>query len=102
MAMRSRAYWAALVERHAGSGLTGAEFCRREGVDNAQFYAWKSKLKLAAKSESSKSLVPVTVVPATTVEVVFPCGAIMKMPAFEGAIRPLVRGLLERGDDAER
>ena len=102
MARRSRAYWAELVERHADSGLTGAEFCRREGVDNNQFYAWKSKLKLAPKTASAKSLVPVTVLAPAMVEIALPCGATMKVPVNEGAIRPVVRALLEGGDDAER
>ena len=43
-ARRSRAQWQALLARSARSGLSVAEFCRREGVSTASFYTWRKRL----------------------------------------------------------
>jgi hypothetical protein len=47
-ARRSRAQWQALLGRSARSGLSVAEFCRREGVSTASFYTWRKRLGAAA------------------------------------------------------
>jgi hypothetical protein len=38
------ALWQKRVERQPGSGLSVQEYCRREGVSTAAFYAWKRRL----------------------------------------------------------
>ena len=47
-ARRSRAQWQALLARSARSGLSVAEFCRREGVSTASFYTWRKRLGAGA------------------------------------------------------
>ncbi len=37
--------WRRVVERQQASGLTIAAFCRRMGVPEASFYAWRRKLR---------------------------------------------------------
>ena len=42
-ARRSCAQWQGLIERAAGSPLSIAAFCRREGVSTASFYSWRRR-----------------------------------------------------------
>ncbi len=46
-ARRSRGQWQALLARATRSGLSVAEFCRREGVSTASFYTWRKRLGAA-------------------------------------------------------
>src|SRR6056297_817438 len=39
-----REFWRAAVELHAESGLSVHEFCQREGLGQASFYAWRKRL----------------------------------------------------------
>jgi hypothetical protein len=39
-----RAYWESAVELHRSSGLGVRDFCEREGLSPANFYAWRRKL----------------------------------------------------------
>lgn len=41
---RSEATWRELFARQAGSGLTAAEFCRREGINKNVFHRWRVML----------------------------------------------------------
>jgi hypothetical protein len=47
---RSRAYWEAQVENWRGSGLTRAEYCRREGINPQQLTNWKSRIGARAQA----------------------------------------------------
>jgi hypothetical protein len=46
---RSRADWRRLLSRQAHSGLSIAEFCRREGVRPQSLSWWRWKLRAAAE-----------------------------------------------------
>jgi hypothetical protein len=48
-----REQWRQRIERQRGSGLSIAEFCRREGVSQASFHAWKRKLRSSAYTSPS-------------------------------------------------
>jgi len=49
---RTKAQWQALIEEHAQSGLTAAEFCRQHGINDKYFSLRKqSLLKADPKSE---------------------------------------------------
>lgn len=41
---RLAAVWRRRVEQQAVSGLSVAEYCGREGISTANFYAWKRRL----------------------------------------------------------
>ncbi len=41
------ASWQKRVERQLRSGLSVQEYCRREGVSPASFYAWKRRLRVS-------------------------------------------------------
>lgn len=40
-----RAYWREVVERQANSGLSGAAFCKSEGIAAHTFYGWRARLR---------------------------------------------------------
>ena len=76
-----RAEWEEVVKRHAESGLTGVEFCRREGINLWQFKRWRSAMKpcrgsgkfvqvKASKEEAPKS---------GGIEIEFPSGLILRV-----------------------
>jgi putative transposase len=46
-ARRTQAQWQSVLARAAGSDLSVAEFCRREGVSTASFYTWRKRLGCA-------------------------------------------------------
>jgi hypothetical protein len=41
----NRKFWQMAIEMQRESGLSIAEFCRREGLQAAMYYAWRRKLK---------------------------------------------------------
>ena len=52
------ARWQQRLERQPASGLSIVAFCRREGVSDASFHAWKRKLRssLPARPESREAV----------------------------------------------
>jgi transposase-like protein len=42
---RGEGAWSEVVARHAESGLTVREFCRREGLSAWSLYEWRSRLR---------------------------------------------------------
>ena len=50
-----RDQWRQRIDRQQQSGLTVAEFSRREGLSAATFYAWKRKLRGKSASRSKRA-----------------------------------------------
>lgn len=75
----ARVRWEELLAQQAGSGLSVAEFCRRNEVSAASFYQWRKKLGQA--KQASCGFVPISLATAATVRVTFPCGAVVQVPA---------------------
>jgi transposase-like protein len=85
--------WRSRLARYRKSGLTVAEFCRSEGVSNPSFYQWRKRLdedsqskrarqsKASSKSHRSRPFVPVRVSSTAWVEVEFPNGVRIRVPA---------------------
>lgn len=90
--------WLRRIQRFSQSGLTVAEFCDREQVSVAAFYQWRRKLvtlanppqatareqdglPLSPSSGSPNGFVPVRVLPSSTIEVRFPNGVVLTLPA---------------------
>ena len=46
--------WRRRIERQRSSGLSIAEFCRREGLSQASFHAWKRKLRTSSSPAPSQ------------------------------------------------
>ena len=70
--------WRRLVTQHASSGLSVAEFCRRQDVSQPSFYQWRKRLR--AEVAEVGSFVPVSVLGAAAVEIELPCGALVRVP----------------------
>jgi hypothetical protein len=47
--------WRQRIRRQTSSGLSMAEFCRREGVSARLFYAWRDRLKKRSPSACAES-----------------------------------------------
>ena len=83
--------WRELLNRQASSDLSVREFCKREGLTESQFYAWR-RTSGERDSESSPSFVPVVVSdeptnePSIAIELVG--GHVLKLPASTSAARP--------------
>jgi len=80
----ARQLWVERLARFSASGLRPAEFCAREGVSPASFYAWKRRLHdgAAPAHPDAPRLVPVHVVPAPAsapVELVLPSGCLLRL-----------------------
>ena len=86
-----RAQWRERLRRFERSKLSVVEFCRREQVSAPSFYQWRRKLSKAAASAPSRpsppraNFVPVQLagVSAISLEVRFPNGAQLKLPAAD-------------------
>jgi hypothetical protein len=88
---RRRDVWRERLGRFEQCGGTVAEFCRREAVSAATFYAWRARLKAEVKAESQAapraSFVPVRlpeVVPEVVpgperLEIELPNGAVVRV-----------------------
>ena len=85
------AQWLDRLRRFARSKLPVSEFCRREGVSAASFYQWRRRLTAgrsvarpaAEDSPPRASFVPVQLMSATQLEVAFPNGARLTLPAHD-------------------
>lgn len=103
--------WRERLRRFDRSGLTVLEFCEREGVSTASFYAWRRRLASHAepdprpvRSAQRPLFVPVSVRSAAAgVQIELPGGAIVRIPpaADEGLLRCCIRAAAELGRDAE-
>jgi len=82
-----RAQWRERLRRFERSKLSVVEFCRREQVSAPSFYQWRRKLSVAAADAPSRpsgaNFVPVQLTSAIGLEVRFPNGAQLKLPASD-------------------
>ena len=78
-----RQLWHQRLQRFRHSGLSVADFCDREEVSVASFYAWKRRLHdNAAPASAPPGFVPVRVLPPAhraPVELVLPSGFVLRL-----------------------
>jgi transposase-like protein len=63
-----------------GSGLSVREYCLRHRLAESAFHFWRRELQRRDDELQSPAFVPVTVVPASTIEVRCPSGDIITLP----------------------
>src|SRR5688500_19379117 len=90
--------WRERLERHARSGVSIAEFCRRERLSPPSFYQWRKRLSGVRCAADRPRFVPVHRAEdsgaaggaggAGGAEIELPGGAVVRLPA--GASRELV------------
>src|SRR5689334_17287994 len=72
------------LDRFLTSGLAVADFCEREGMSTASFYAWRRRLQADTAPDAliEPRLVPVRLVPpppSATVELLLPSGCVLRL-----------------------
>ena len=93
------AAWRRRLARHASSGLTAAEFCRRERVSVSLWKYWRQRIERAAppppriQRPSAESFQPIEIIPRRSVLVRFPGGATLEIPDDRV---DLVRAVIDR------
>ena len=91
--------WVERLERFAVRKQSVAACCAAEGVSTANFYLWRRRLTPPASVPSvvGPSVVPLRVapVPATSIELALPGGAVLRFPIDAGPalIVAVLRGL---------
>ena len=96
--------WRERLERHARSGFSIAEFCRRERLSPPSFYQWRKRLSVAPCAVGRPRFVPVHRAEdsgtADGVEIELPGGVRVRLPA--SASRELVTAAIEAAARAGR
>jgi hypothetical protein len=116
-----RTEWRARLARQATSGLSVAEFCRREGISAASYYHWRSRLAetcgpaLSAVRESQSPAAPSSLAEVRFVQMALPTpqreddwfelkfldGAVLRWPSQNLAALDLALArLIGRGSNA--
>ena len=94
MSDSKRQEWIARLERFQEQKPSSVPaFCRTEGISTASFYLWRRRLA----DESRQTTTPAAFVPLTiahtpqpaSVEVAFPNGIVLRLPADEHSLRAL-------------
>jgi transposase-like protein len=86
---QKRLLWRKRLQRFARSKLSVTEFCRREGVSAASFYQWRRKMADSLPDDAAQQLpgqarfIPVEVAATTGLEVYFPNGVRLTLPASD-------------------
>lgn len=80
-------HWRVVLADWRVSGLSIREFCRRRQLAEPSFYSWRRELlkRDKAPSQPAPTFVPVTVVPAATVEVRCPSGHVVTLSSVDPA-----------------
>lgn len=82
--------WRKRLGRFTRSQMTVAEFCRREEVSVAAFYQWRRRLAETATAQeatftpsATPTFIPVQVTGGANLQVVFPNGTRLTLPAHD-------------------
>jgi transposase len=86
--------WQQRLLRFERSGLSVAAFCNREGFSTPSFYAWRRRLRSDAPvAPDGPRFLPVQVLSSPPIEVVLPCGTVLRLTA--GCDLAFIRSLVE-------
>jgi len=92
-----RDQWLAWVAEQAESGLSVQQFCTERQISVASFYGWRRKV-LGKQDSRSAAFVSVLVArEPSRLEIELPCGAMLRVPHDDNALRQVLRVLLELG-----
>lgn len=102
------AAWERRVAAQGRSRLTVAEFCRREGVSPASFYAWRKRLQQPEAAAGSEPLFVALQMPDVPpwsggLQIELPGGAVVRLPAEAPAalVTTAVRAAMSDGRGQE-
>jgi transposase-like protein len=107
-ASRSMAVWKRRVAEQRRSRLTVAEFCRREGVSPASFYAWRKRLQKPEAAAGGEPLFVALQMPEAPhwpdgLQIELPGGAVVRLPAEAPAalVTTAIRAAMNDGSGGE-
>src|SRR3954467_15083047 len=81
-------FWREALAAWQASGLSVRQYCRRHDLAEPSFYHWRRELQRRVgrpASSSAPAFVPVTVLPAVTLEVLCPSGHVVTLPTADAA-----------------
>jgi hypothetical protein len=85
--VRKRSEWLDRLRRFSRSNLSVSEFCRGEKVSVPSYYQWRRKLAEAMSEVDAggqpATFIPVQVAGSAEVQVTFPNGARLTLPALD-------------------
>ena len=97
--------WRERLNRWRKSGLSVAEFCRRERVAEPSFYLWRQRLSAETVQASTPRFVelPMAAWPAVGVQVTLPSGAIVALSGQASAelVAAVVRAAMHAPGEGE-
>jgi hypothetical protein len=76
--------WRELIAAQARSGLSIREFCESRELREPNFYAWRRELAkrdAGAAKVVAPTFVPVQILPSAAIEVTWPTGVVVRVPA---------------------
>ena len=91
MSESKRHEWTARLRRFQENPSSVAAFCRQEDISSASFYLWKRRLAVEPTTPTP-TFVPLTIAHTPTappVEVAFPNGIVIRIPADTQSLRIL-------------
>jgi hypothetical protein len=102
-------FWRKMLGRWQRSGGSVRGFCAEQGLSEPAFYSWRRTLAARDQEAASRqprprrprgrgasAFVPVRVLPAAALEVVFPDGRVVRVPAgFDAATLRQLLGVLD-------
>lgn len=89
--------WREWIAAQRRSGQTVEAFCKSVKVSTQSFYRWRTKLgdSKPVADAASPGFIPLTVVEADDIEISLPCGAIIRAPRDEAALKQVLAILME-------
>lgn len=77
------ARWRKLLAAQARSGQSIRAFCDSQGLSEPSFYAWRRELARSARGSeaATPTFVPLQVMPSAAIEVTWPTGVVVRVPA---------------------
>lgn len=103
-AVRKR--WHTLLQQHSQSGLSIAQFCKRQGCSTAAFYLWRRRLAEQPAAQAPAAFLPVTLTHVRSQQdhfrVRLTSGAIIEIPAVQTDVLLQLVDHLERHVEASQ
>jgi hypothetical protein len=86
--------WQQRLLRFERAGLSVSAFCDQEGISTPSFYAWRRRLRIDPPiAIDTPRFLPVQVFASPSLELVLPCGAVLRLTA--GCDLAFVRSLVD-------
>lgn len=101
------ARWRERLSGWRKSGLSVAEFCRRERISEASFYQWRRRLQATVDADQAAPRfvqLPTTAWPAASMQVTLPSGAVVMLSgqASVELVAAVVRAAMHSPDEDGR